>query len=297
MTIDAKVALVEDVRETFGLALPLRLLGLARSTWHYRQTSWRSYEEKHAHLRHPLEMIARRHPEYGYRRVTTELADAHQEVIDRKVVQRLNRLWDLPLARGVRPPRPSPIRSAITSAGHRANLVMTLTMIEILQVFYTDFTEIRFARGKAFLIVIIDHASKVVLGWGVGREKTTTLALQAWSRAMRTLKRLGLRAEGRIIHHDQDSIFTSYDWLGQVLRKDGAKVSYALRGPSENPEMESFNGHFKGENASLFAGAQDLGELSKIIQQRLKYYNCERRHSSLGNLAPLTLVKELLQAK
>jgi putative transposase len=297
MTITAKIALVEDVRDQYGVALPLRVVGLARSTWHYRQTIWRSYEEKHAHLRHPLEKVARRHPEYGYRRATTELADTHEESIDRKVVQRLHRLWDLPLIRGLRPPRPSPIRSAIASAGHRANLVARLEMIAIFEVFYTDFTEIRFARGKAFLIVIVDHASKLALGWGLGKEKTTEIALQAWKRANRTLRKFGLMAQGRIIHHDQDSIFTSYDWIDQVLRKDGAKMSYALRGPSDNPEMESFNGRFKGENRSLFEGAGSLQELSKIVQQRLKYYNCERRHSSIGNLAPLTLVKELLQSR
>jgi putative transposase len=297
MTIEAKVALVECVQSDYGLSLPLQILGLARSTWHYRQTRWTSYEEKHAHLRNALEKVARKHPEYGYRRATSELAEVHEEVVDRKVVQRLHRLWDLPVIRGVKAPKPSPIRLAIAAAGDRANLVRDLQVIEIFEVFYTDFTEIVFSRGKAFLIVIIDHASKLVTGWSLSSVKTTGSALQAWDRTTRTLKRFGLTMQGRIIHQDQDSIFTSYDWIKQVLQKDGARVSYSLRGPSDNPEMEAFNGRFKVENRSLLLGTRSIEELRDIVRQRLRYYNRERRHSSIANMAPLTLVKKMLHSR
>lgn len=41
--------------------------------------------------------------------------------------------------------------------------------IRPLEVAYTDFTELVYAGGrrKAYLIPILDHASKVVLGWAV----------------------------------------------------------------------------------------------------------------------------------
>lgn len=43
----------------------------------------------------------------------------------------------------------------------------------------------------------------------------------------------------------------------------GVVVSYCKRGARDNPWMESFWTHFKGENASLFLGAAALEELSR----------------------------------
>ena len=69
----AKVALVRGAREVYGLAAALRVVGLARSTWYYHTGIRVSYAERYAHLEAPLKAIAEAHPEYGYRRATTEL--------------------------------------------------------------------------------------------------------------------------------------------------------------------------------------------------------------------------------
>ncbi|GBC83086.1 hypothetical protein HRbin10_02226 [bacterium HR10] len=66
----------------------------------------------------PLEEIVRRHPEYGDRRITVRLRTQDYRV-DRKVVQRPQRMWDLSLLRGSRQPRPSGIPRAIQAAGSR----------------------------------------------------------------------------------------------------------------------------------------------------------------------------------
>ena len=51
--------------------------------------------------------------------------------------------------------------------------------------------------------------------------------------------------------------------------------------------MESFNGHFKGENKSLFHEAANIWELERVIAQQMEYYNSRRRHSTLGYTAPM----------
>ena len=71
-----------------------------------------TYGEKYARLEAPLKVIAEVHPEYGYRRATTELRETHGHHVNRKVVERLHSLWDLPLRRA-RLPGPSAIRRAI----------------------------------------------------------------------------------------------------------------------------------------------------------------------------------------
>ena len=70
-------------------------------------------------------------------------------------------------------------------------------------------------------------------------------------------------------------------------------MSYALNGARDNPEMEGFNSRFKAENCSLFLDAQDVEELAEVVCQRMDYYNTQRRHSSIGYLAPLAYIERV----
>ena len=172
--------------------------------------------------------------------------------------------------------------------GDRANLVAGLTEIGPFEVVYTDFTELRYSNGekKAYLIAFPDHASKLVLGWSVDANAVTELALEGWRLAIDTMARLGVEPKGVIVHHDRDPVFTSYDWTGRLLLKDGTRISYALGGAPDNPEMESFYGRFKTENRSLLLDARDLDGLREVVNDRMRYFNEERRHSSLENRSP-----------
>lgn len=292
MTRARKITLVECVRSEFGLAPALRVLDLAASTWHY-QAKRRAYSDKHAALKDSLFAIADELPEYGYRRATDELSEKIGRRVNRKVVQRLNQAWDLTVFREGPAPRPSGIRQLITEAGDRVNLVAGLESIEPFQVAYTDFTELVYANGKAWLIPVVGHVTKVIFGWALGPSADTVLALRAWKRATAGLRRLGVSAAGVIVHHDQDPVFTSYDWAKQLLLKDKARISYALRGAKDNPEMEAFNSRFKCENRSLFADARSPSELEATVRARMNHHNRRRRHSALGNQAPLAYAKSL----
>ena len=72
----------------FPLQLVLRVIELPKTTWYYHQHHRRDYPAKYAHLRQPLETIAREHPEYGYRRTTVELRARLPTPINHKVVRR-----------------------------------------------------------------------------------------------------------------------------------------------------------------------------------------------------------------
>ena len=289
------MALVSSTREKHGLAAALRATGLARSTWYYHTRTRVTYAEKYAHLEAPLKAIAEAHPEYGYRRATAELRETYGQHVNRKVVERLHRLWDLPLRRVSRP-KPSAIRRAIDTAGLRANLLSRRKKAEIgpFEVFYTDFTELRFAGGvrKAWLIPLLDHRTKYVAGFAVGQRANSELALTAWNAAQKALTRFRDSLEGVIVHQDQDPVFTGYAWTGQLLSA-GVRLSYALRGPGDNPEMESFFGRFKVENRSLILDAESLEELKAVVRDRIRYYNRVRRHSSLGDRPPLAIIQNL----
>jgi len=289
------VSLAGQVKDKHGLSSALASLQLPRSTWYYHQNQRVSYTEKYAHLREPLETIARNHHEYGYRRTTPELREVYGYKVNHKVVQRLHREWDLPLIRGTQPPKPSGIRKAITAAGDRINLVAGRETIEAFEVAYADFTELVYANGhrKAYLIPFLDHASKMVLGWAVGDRAVTSLAMKAWEQARKALRDQGFDLERVTVHHDQDPVFTGYGWTAQLLLKDHIRVSYALNGARDNPEMEAFNSRFKTENRSLLLDAQTLEELQDLVSERMDYYNYERRHSSIAYLAPAVFIASL----
>jgi transposase InsO family protein len=131
----------------------------------------------------------------------------------------------------------------------------------------------------------------MAFGWAVGQSRGTDLALQAWERAKETFRQMGISYTGMIVHHDRDSVYTGYEWTSQLLLKDKSRLSYALRGAKDNPEMESFNGRFKSEGHSLFLEAQSLAELITVVDERMPYYNTERRHSSIGYVPPLMYIK------
>ena len=283
----------------FPLRLVLRVIELPKTTWYYHQQHSGDYAAKYAHLRQPLETIAREHPEYGYRRTTVELRERLRAEINHKVVQQLQKCWDLPLLWRTHHPKPSGIRQVIASAGVRVNLLATLTAIECLHVLHTDFTELVYANGraKAHLIPLLDHTSKVVLGWALGERAITELALDAWHQAKENFAALPATWQGVIVHHDQDSVFTGYRWTSQLLLDDQVRLSYALNGARDNPEMESFNSRFKDENRSLFWDAESLDELRACVTARMKYYNTERRHSSLNYVAPMTYLKQHLRSR
>ena len=103
---------------------------------------------------------------------------------------RRSRTW--PVVQAFRPSRPTPaepraIRRVIQEIGNRANRVVTLEAIRPLHVLYTDCREllVECQRQKAYLMPLLDHASKYMVGWFVAMVKNTTLA--AWSRARRNL--------------------------------------------------------------------------------------------------------------
>jgi transposase InsO family protein len=264
MITSQKVKLVASVVGEYSLSSALTTVELPKSTWYYHRRHNVDYGEKHAHLQWMLDEIARQHPEYGYRRTTTELQETYQEQVNHKVVQRLHQLWGLTLMRKTRVPKPSGLRQVIVAAGDRVNILAQLEDIKPLDVLHTDFTELRFAGGtqKAYLMPIIGHVTKLAFGWAVGESANRGLALQAWRRGK------------------------EMDWTGRLLLCDHLQISYTLDGARGNTEMEACFSRFKNENRSLLLDAPTVEALDKVVNEQMRYYNYVRRHSVLNNQPP-----------
>ena len=92
---------------------------------------------------------------------------------------------------------------------------------------------------------------------------------------------------GVVVHSDQDSVYTSYEWLRTLIVEDGAVISFSENGAKDNPWIESFWSRFKGENHSLLWEAVTLEELSNVVHRQMVYYNTSRRHSKLAYQSPI----------
>lgn len=271
-------------KEGMELGPALSAMELPRSTWYYHKNEKVSYREKYEWLQPLVQQIIADHPAYGVRRIQRELSEEYDCRVNHKVLRRVLEMWDLSMKRKVHKGSQNGIKSAIRTAGSQADLVSGRDNIDQFEVTVTDFTDLRYAGGKrkAKLMILLAYKTKVVYGWAVGSERNRQLALSAWERAKATFTELGISVEGMIVHHDRDSVYTSFQWLRQLLVEDQAVVSYAMGGAQDNTVMESFNGSFKRENDSLLQDATDIEELRMVVRDQIEYYNNDRRHSSIG---------------
>jgi len=283
---------VDEHKEEYGLNRCLEAIDLPKSTYYYRVNQMVSYTEKYEHLREPMHQIAEENADYGYPRMTPELQEKGYDVGER-VVRKLMKLFGIRLKNNINKPPPSEARKFIDSMGDGCNIVKKLDSIKPLQVFYTDYTEVFFDNGnkKGYLMALLDHSGKLIPGYALEKRKNTDTALKAIKRAASTLKELGHTFKDKIIHQDQDPVYTGYKWMREVLINQKARISYSENGAKENPYIEAFHSSLKRENKDLFLEARNIWELKRVVKERIEYYNQERRHSTLGQVSPLTYLK------
>jgi putative transposase len=189
--------------------------------------------------------------------------------------------------------KPSAVQQLVATASRSADLLKSRSF-EVLEAFSTDFKELLYDGGgkkKAHLMVLLDLESRWAGGWAVGDGRNRFCSTPGFGRSVRTnMASLDQRLWGVVIHHDKDSVYTSYRWLEEVLLKDTARISYAQRGARDNPWMESFWGRFETENGELILEAETLEEVRKIVDEQLEYYNYKRRHSALDYRRPYEVV-------
>ncbi len=316
MTTDEKVRLVDQHKEERGLNRCLRATQLPKSTYGdvsspaYRKNRPNGPSEDDERLMTYIREIIQGHPNRrnscgGYLRILPELRERTGETVNHKRLRRLLREHELGLPRCLPKAKPSPVREILQEASGKLNLVEaylgTDREPEPLNVFSTDFTELAYASGqrKAHLMAVVDVGSRCALGWVVGPSANRTLALQCWEQVRARMTRLGQPLEGRVLHSDLDSVYTSSDWLRRVLLDDGLRVSYSERGAKDNPWIESqrrnfCEGRMKTEIGSRITEAQTLPELEAVIDERFRYYNHRRRHSQIGNQPPVPYLVDRL---
>ncbi len=151
------------------------------------------------------------------------------------------------------------------------------------KVWVTDITYIKTREGWLYLSVVIDLYSRKVVGWSMQSRMEMKLVLDAllmavWRRKYRSRT---------IIHSDQGSQFTSYEWQS-FLKAHRLDASMSRRGNCyDNAVAESFFQLLKRERVrrKIYNTRQEARD--DIFDYIELFYNPKRKHGNNGLLSPI----------
>jgi putative transposase len=279
-------------RGSFPVGLMCRVLAVSRSgfyAWLRRDLSDRRRRDERLLVEvRAIHRASRRR--YGSPRVHEELC-ARGIRCGRKRVERLMR------AAGVRAKKRRKFRVTTQSEHSYApapNLVARQFAVGSTQaagrVWAADITYLWTREGWVYLAVILDVATRRVVGWAVRSRLASDLTLAALDIA---LQREGA---GEGMHHSDRGVQYACRAYRDRLARHGITVSMSRRGDCwDNAVVESFMATLKWE---LVADAdwQTRREASQALFEYIEiWYNRQRRHSSLGYQTPVEYAAQLAQ--
>jgi len=147
----------------------------------------------------------------------------------------------------------------------------------------TDITYIRTHEGWLFLAVVLDLFSRQVIGWSMRPRMTADLVMQA---LLMAVWRRQPKSEV-IVHSDQGSQFTGYDWQ-DFLKAHGLVSSMSRRGNChDNAVAESFFQLLKRERIRRKIYADRDTARADIFDYIEMFYNRQRKHGYNDMLSPV----------
>jgi len=261
-----------DNRDAVSVVRQCALAGVSRATV-YAQQQPRPVDETDLLLSRLIDEEYTRHPFYGSRKMVLVLDEAGRRV-NRKRVQRLMRQMGLAgMAPGPHTSRAHPEHKVYPY------LLRGVAVVRPNQVWSTDITYIRLARGFAYLVAIIDWYSRRVLSWRISNSMESVFCVECLEEAIRT------HGKPEIFNSDQGAQFTSFAFTG-VLKREGVAISMDGRGRAfDNIFVERLWRSVKHEDVYL-KGYASMGELMVGLAKYFVFYNGERPHQSLGQKTP-----------
>ena len=146
-----------------------------------------------------------------------------------------------------------------------------------------DFTFIWTAEGWLYVAVVIDLYSHHVVGWSMRASMTADLVAEA---LMMALWRRG-KPDALIHHSDRGSQYTS-EQFQRLLAEHSIACSMSRAGNCwDNAATESFFSSFKIERTArkTYRTRDEAG--ADVFDYVERWYNLQRRHSTLGYLSPI----------
>ena len=263
-----RVLLLEKDDREITLKRQCFLLGIARSTAYYE--SQKQPEDKK--LLHAMDEIYTGCPFYGKRKMKAELIRKGFYIGIKKTCSLMRKLGLQCLYRKPKTSIPNP---------YHKKYPYLLKGVEILknnQVWGTDITFIRLARGWAYLTAILDWYSRYVVAFRLSITLEKDFCVEALQEALGA-------AKPEIFNSDQGSQFTSYEFT-QILEENGIKISMDGRGRClDNIFTERLWRTVKYEEVYL-KSYSTMEEARESLTAYFHFYNHSRPHQSLNYKTP-----------
>jgi putative transposase len=150
------------------------------------------------------------------------------------------------------------------------------------EIWVADITYVETGEGWLYVAGVKDLYTKELVGWAIAPRLGAGLALDALEMAFRRKQ-----PDGGLIHHsDRGSQYACGDYQHR-LRLYGMRASMSRKGNCyDNAPMESFFATFKTELVYQQQFATRDEAKRAIFEYIEVFYNRQRRHASIGNVAP-----------
>jgi putative transposase len=246
------------------------LLSLCRSRLYYRP---RPVPEADLRLMRRIDELHLSHPFFGARKLAALLRREGFDVGRRHVGTLMRRM-------GLEALYPKK-RTSLPAPGHRIYpyLLSGVTIEQPNDAWAADITYLPLARGFAYLVAIVDLASRKVLAHRVSNTMAVDFCVAGLEEA---LARYG---RPRIFNTDQGSQFTA-EAFTDILEAHGVRISMdGKRRWIDNVFVERLWRSVKYEDVYLHA-YESPNEAARALKRYFEFFNTRRPHQSLGNRTP-----------
>jgi transposase InsO family protein len=216
---------------------------------------------------------------YGTRRIADDLADLGHSVSERKVAELLK-------IAGLKAIQPKSFKPRTTDSRHRLgynpNLLLDLPpLVRLNQLWVGDITYIPLRRGGfCYAAILLDRFSRMIVGWNLLDNMSEQLVLSVLHNSICERQPL----PGLIHHSDRGGQYASHEYRAVLRRADMLQSMSREANVYDNAFMESCFGTIKTELEMV--DYQSIAQAIREFGEYIRYYNLERKHSSLNYLTP-----------
>ena len=268
--------LIEHNNPDIPLTRQCGLLTLSRSSFYYRPHRDEANTAFELRLLNAIDELYTARPNLGRGGMTDALAQERQIEVNPKRIRRLMKVLGLSAV------YPRPRHNTSQACKEHVKYPYLLRNLEITrsdQVWCTDITYIRLYRGFAYLVAVMDWATRCVLAWELSNTMDANFCVAALEQA------LSLGRTPEIFNTDQGSQFTSEGFTSTL---SGAGIAISMDGVGrafDNIMIERLWRTVKYEDVYL-RDYQTPAEARIGLGRYFAYYNHLRRHRSLGRRTP-----------